>query len=141
MLGSTRDLNTGPEEDQQMALVLKAQGLPMTEMAMMEYLWQHSQKPDSLKTAISSSSGQRPDETRANTDDSLIDMVKNIDSVKGKNILFISNNPYICYQDAVAKSVLKPYDVTIETVGEAMHDDRMEIVLDTIARCLTNTKS
>lgn len=140
LLGSTRDLNTGPEADQQMAGVLKAHGIPMTEMAMMEYLWNQAQKPNSLKTlpVISSSSGQLPDGTRANTDDNLIDMAKNIDDIKGKNILFISNNPYICYQDAVAKRILQSYGATIETVGDAMSAESMENVLDTIARCLTN---
>ncbi len=140
LLGSTRDLNTGPEADQRMATVLKAKALPMTEMAMIEYLWQQAIKPRSCKAipVVSIQSGQRPDGTRANTDDTLIDMAKNIDHVKGKSILFISNNPYICYQDAVAKRVLKLYAVIIETVGDAMHGESMENVLDTIARCLTN---
>ncbi len=140
LLGSTRDLNTGPDADQQMAKLLKTKGVAETEMAMMQYLWNQAIKQKLCATVpvVSIQSGERPDGTRANTDDTLVDMAKNIDHVKGKNILFISNNPYICYQDAVAKSVLKSHYVAVETVGDAMDKESMENVLDTIARCLTN---
>jgi hypothetical protein len=140
LLGSTRDLATGTDSDQQIAEFLKAKNLTITEMAMMEYLWQQTVKPKLFNDVpvISIESGQRADGTRANTDDTLIDMAKNMDHAKGKNILFISDNPYICYQDAVAKRILKSYGVIIETVGDAMHAESMENVLDTVARCLTN---
>jgi hypothetical protein len=86
-------------------------------------------------------SGERPDGTRANTEDTLRDMTKDFGNVQGKNFLFVSNNPYICYQDAVSKKVLGQYGMSIETVGAAMSSgETMENVLDTVARCLTNIR-
>jgi len=140
LFGSTRDLNTGPELDRQMAAILKAQNINATEMAMLEYLWQQAVKPESLQAlpVVSFQSGQHPDGTRANMVDILKVMINSIDNIKGKNVLFISNNPHICFQDAVVKRVLSPYGVFIETVGDAMSKESMENVLDMTARCLTN---
>lgn len=140
LLGSTRDLNTGPEPDQKMADFLKQRGDPQTEMAMMEYLWTQFNKPKFCQkiAAVSIQAGQRNDSTRANTEDILVKLAQELKDINDKNILFISNNPYICYQDAVVKRILKPYNIITETVGEAMSEESMENVLDTIARCLTN---
>ena len=79
----------------------------------------------------------------------LEEMVKNSKDVDGKSFLFISNNPYIGFQDAVAKKILKSYKIEIETVGEGirnendldqpLEEERVENVLDSIAKCLTNT--
>ncbi len=143
LLGSTRDLKIGNEADQEMAKVLAAKNSVPTEMNMMNDIWQQTTMPESLKAiaVVSIQSGERPDGTRANTEDTLVDMVKGTHNVKGMTFLFISNNPYICYQDAVAKRVLEKYDVVIETVGEAMAPkETMENVVDTVARCLTNIK-
>ncbi len=141
LLGSTRDLNTGPDHDQKMAIFLKMMGEAETEMVMLEYLWKQLNKPKFCLNipVISIQSGNRSDGTRANTEDTLVEMVKKIENAQGKNILFISNNPYICYQDAVAKKVLNSFGVLVETVGEAMvSGESMENVLDTTASCLTN---
>lgn len=143
LLGSTRDLKIGNEADQEMSKILKKKELASTEMVMMNELWHQTKMPEKLRTitVVSIQSGERPDGTRANTEDTLVDMVKNGDNVEGKSFLFISNNPYICYQDAVAKRALDQYKVTVETVGEAMTpNETMENVLDTVARCLTNIK-
>ncbi len=140
LLGSTRDLNVGTEQDQRMAIFLKKMGSAETEMFMMQYLWSQINKPKFCASipVISIQSGNRADGTRANTEDSLVEMAKNIDSAQGKNILFISNNPYICYQDAVAKKILNSFGVSVETVGEGMSsEESMENVLDTVAKCLT----
>lgn len=141
LLGSTRDLNIGNDHDQKMAIFLRMMGVPETESVMMDYLWKQLNKPDFCLNipVISIQSGNRADGTRANTEDTLIEMVKNIQNTQGKSILFISNNPYICYQDAVAKKVLNSFGVLVETVGDAMDSsESMENVLDTVARCLTN---
>lgn len=140
LLGSTRDLKIGTEADKEMAQALEEKGAEATEMAMMQELWHQStlsQPSNSIIIAIQS--GQREDGTRANTEDTLRDMVKDFGDAKGKNFLFISNNPYIPYQDAVAKKVLSSSGANIETVGQAMPDNTtIENVLDTVARCLTN---
>ena len=141
LLGSTRDLKIGNESDQEMAKVLEKKGIAATEMTMMDHLWQQTKMPEQLRaiSVVSIQSGECPDGTRANTEDTLVDMLKDSGDVKEKSFLFISNNPYICYQDAVAKRVLGEYGVVVETVGEAMTpDEKMENVLDTVARCLTN---
>ena len=52
--------------------------------------------------------------------------------------MLVTNNPYICMHDAVAKKVLEPYEVNVETVGAAMEGEELEDVLDSIARCLYN---
>lgn len=141
LLGSDRDLNTGPEADQRMAEFLKLRESQETEMAMMEYLWSQFNKPKFCQDmkAISAQAGKRPDGTRAGTEDILMELVKIMGDVKGQSILFISNNPYICFQDAVVKRVLKHHNINTETVGDAMSGgESMENVLDTVARCLTN---
>jgi len=141
LLGSTRNLKIGNEADKAMAKVLETKGAATTEMAMVNEIWQQIPKPDSFKEipTVSIQSGQQPDGTRASTEDTLREMTKDFGDVKDKDFLFISNNPYIPYQDAVTKKVLGQYGMSIETVGEAMTaSTTMENVLDTVARCLTN---
>ena len=141
LLGSTRNLKIGNEADKTMAKVLETNGAAATEMAMVNEIWQQTPKPDSFKDipTVSIQSGQQPDGTRASTEDTLREMTKDFGDVKDKDFLFISNNPYIPYQDAVTKKVLGQYGMSIETVGEAMTaTTTMENVLDTVARCLTN---
>lgn len=143
LLGSTRDLKIGSDADKEMAKVLEAKNNEATEMAMMQELWQQTKLdlPKDIEI-IAIQSGQRLDGTRANTEDTLVEMLKDFGDVQGKSFLFISNNPYIPYQDAVAKKVLTSYGIKIETVGEAMSPSTtMENVLDTVARCLTNVKA
>ncbi len=140
LLGSTRDLKIGNGADQQMAEVLKSKNIATTEMAMVEYLWQQTKMPESLKNIPIQSMqvGERPDGTRADTEETLTGMVKNAGDIKDKNFLFISNNPYICLHDSVAKRVLEKSGANVETVGEAMRSEPVENVLDTIVKCLTN---
>ncbi len=141
LLGSTRDLKFGNEADKAMAKVLETKGAAATEMAMVNEVWQQTPKPDCFKDipTISIQSGQRPDGVRASAEDTLREMTKNFGDVNGKEFLFVSNNPYIPYQDAVTKKVLGSYGMSIDTVGEAMTaTTTMENVLDTVARCLTN---
>lgn len=142
LLGSTRDLKIGTDLDKKMAQVLEAKNLDPTEMNMMKNIWQKvvPNLPESI-TIVAIQSGRRPDGTRANTEDTLKDMLEDFGDAEGKSFLFISSNPYICYQDAVEKKVLIPYGAIVETVGEAMNkNETMENVLDTVARCLTNIK-
>jgi hypothetical protein len=141
LLGSTRNLKIGNDADKEMAKVLETKGAATTEMAMVNEIWQQIPKPDSFKEipTVSIQSGQQPDGTRASTEDTLREMTKDFGDVKDKDFLFISNNPYIPYQDAVTKKVLGQYGMSIETVGEAMTaSTTMENVLVTVARCLTN---
>ena len=151
LLGSTRDLKIGSIYDVEMAEVLEAKGIMPTEMAMINEIWEQVLNTDALKKIPVEriQTGQRPDGTRASTEDTLEEMVKNSKDVDGKSFLFISNNPYIVFQDAVAKKILKSYKIEIETVGEGirnendldqpLEEERVENVLDSIAKCLTNT--
>ena len=134
-------------------VLLLTKGIVPTEMTMMNEIWQNTRIQKTLRKIpiIQIQSGQRPDGTRANTDDTLREMAKDAGDVNGKSFLFISNNPYICYQDAVAKKILPPYGAEVETVGEAIRngktlgesieDEKVENVLDSVARCLTNIKN
>lgn len=116
LLGSTRDLKTGNQSDVEMAKILETKGIVPTEMAMMNEIWQNTRIQKTLRKIpiIQIQSGERPDGTRANTEDTLREMVKDAGDVNGKSFLFISNNPYICYQDAVAKKILTTYGVEVE---------------------------
>jgi len=144
LLGSTRDLKIGTQADKEMAKALEEKGAEATEMAMMKEFWQQNAELKLIEhiPVVAIQSGQREDGTRANTEDTLRDMVKDFGDAKDKNFLFISNNPYIPYQDAVAKKVLGSSGANIETVGQAMTSSTtMENVLDTVARCLTNIQA
>ena len=75
-----------------------------------------------------------------------MEMVKDGQNLKGKSFLFVSDNPYICFQDAIAKKTLTPYGIEVETVGEGVNnqkmlDEKIENVLHSVARCLTNVKA
>jgi len=114
--------------------------LKQKNIALDEYLWQQTPMPESLKTfpiklykASKRSYGVRP-----TLYDALMVMVNNAKITKGESFLLITNNPYICMHDAVAKKVLAPYEVNIETVGAAMEKESPEDVLDSIARGLYN---
>ena len=75
LLGSTRNLKIGNEADKAMAKVLETKGVAATEMTMMNELWQQTVVSESLKNlpVVSIVSGERPDGTRANTEDTLRD--------------------------------------------------------------------
>lgn len=140
LLGSSRDLKIGSDADKDMAKTLEAKNIDATETNMMNELWLQ-ERPEALKDmlVVAVQASQRPDGMRASAEDTLKSMAIDFGDVNGKSFLFISNNPYIPYQDAVVKKVLAPYGIRIETVGEAMGaQTTMENVLDTVARCLTN---
>ena len=140
LLGCERSLKSGPEEEKKLIPLLKQKNIALEEVAMVEYLWQQTPMPESLKTfpiklykASKRSYGVRP-----TLYDALMVMVNNAKITKGESFLLITNNPYICMHDAVAKKVLAPYEVNIETVGAAMEKESPEDVLDSIARGLYN---
>ncbi len=140
LLGTTRPLKNGPDDEKKLIPLLKQKNIKLNEMAMIEYLWHQTLMPDSLRSipvelfnATKSSDG-----FRATMADVLKVMINNIKITKGSNFLLVTNNPYICMHDAVAKKVLEPYEVNVETVGAAMEGEELEDVLDSIARCLYN---
>lgn len=51
------------------------------------------------------------------------------------NCLFISSQPYVGYQDSVARTYI-PAEFSIETVGTAVEEESISVLLDTIARWL-----
>ncbi|MCX7342572.1 MAG: hypothetical protein NT128_00260 [Proteobacteria bacterium] len=142
LLGCDRSLRSGADEEKKLIPLLKQKNIALEEVAMIEYLWQQTPMPESLKIfpiklykAIKSLGGLSP-----TLCDALMVMVSNAKITKGESFLLISSNPYICMHDAVAKKVLAPYEVNVETVGPAMEKESLEDVLDSIARCLYNLK-
>ncbi len=140
LLGSTRKLKDGSGEDKELVPILMANQLKADEMAMVEYLWQQTIKPESLSLipVTSFKAVEHVDGTRAGLADTLALVIKHTKITKGESFLLISNNPYVCLHDAIAKKQLKHYEVTIETVGDAMGEDPVEHVLDSVAKCLLN---
>ena len=148
LLGSTRDLKVGNKSDKEMVKTLEKKGLATTEIEMMNEIWQQTQMPDALKQipVVQVQAGERSDGMRASTEDTIMEMVKDGQNLKGKSFLFVSDNPYICFQDAIAKKTLTPYGIEVETVGEGVNnqkmlDEKIENVLHSVARCLTNVKA
>jgi len=71
---------------------------------------------------------------RPNTEDTLLAWLAN--KVKAKNLLIVSNQPFVLYQDSVTKRVLTPL-YQLETVGDCMFSNTpIVVMLDAIARYL-----
>jgi hypothetical protein len=141
LLGCERSLESGPDEEKKLIPLLKQKNIALKEAQMIEYLWQQTNMPESLKTfPIKLYKADKGVDGKPTLYDALMVMVSSTIITKGGNFLIISNNPYICMHDAVAKKVLGPYEVNIETVGPAMAKESLEDVLDSIARCLYNLR-
>lgn len=143
ILGSNRDLRMGPIDEQICANKLVQKGLNTTEIQMMIYVWDEiKSKNQFLKNirVIFVNTPNKPDGTRSGTIENLNEMLKlSRDGFKNKYVLCISNNPYVPYQDSVAKKVLKPLGVFVETVGDAISaDEKLENLLDAVALTLNN---
>jgi hypothetical protein len=139
LLGTVRSLRNGPEDERKLIPLLKQKKITLDEMSMIEYLWQQTAIPDSLKSIpIKSHKAVKGLDGRPTQHDALTVMVNNTKIIKGEKFLIITNNPYICMHDAIAKKVLGPYEINVETVGPAMEAESIEDVLDSIARCLYN---
>ncbi len=142
LLGCERKLEIGPDEEKKLIPLLKQENIALEETEMIEYLWQQTDMPESLKTFPIKlyKANKRSDGVRLTLCDALMVMVSNAKITKGENFLLITNNPYICMHDAVAKKILGPYGINVETVGAAMDMEKesLENVLDSIARCLYN---
>jgi len=76
-------------------------------------------------------------ERRPNTDDTIKAWAK-LKKEKG-SILVISNQPFVEYQELVARLHLSPY-YQVEAVGPKRNEHNIEIYLDQIARVLYNLK-
>jgi hypothetical protein len=73
---------------------------------------------------------------RPNTQSTMVYWTKKV--IDRGSVLFISNQPYICYQNAVACMVM-PETLSFETVGFAINKSyylRASLLLDTVARWL-----
>ena len=74
---------------------------------------------------------------KASTADTFIDWLKQ--NPESGSCLVISNNPYIGYQDLVARTFL-PSDFKIETVGSQGSGEKVSVYLDNLARWLYQEK-
>ena len=142
LLGSDRDLRAGSLDDQSYAIKLVNRGIEPSEMQMMICLWEDlKQKYSQLKDmrVILIKANKKPNGKRAGTIDNLEAMTKLTPDLKGKHILFVSNNPYVAYQDSVCKRVLHKTEAIFETVGDAAStNETVENILDSIAMTLDN---
>lgn len=145
LLGSDRDLRAGTVDDQAYAIKLVNRGIEPNEMQMMICVWDDLKKKYPklqnmrviLVTAPKKANGKR-----AGTIDNLESMAKLTPDLKGKHILFISNNPYISYQDSVCKKVLQETEAIFETVGDAASENEtVENILDSVAMTLDNIEN
>lgn len=145
LLGSDRDLRAGNLDDQSYAIKLVNRGIEPSEMQMMICLWENlKQKYPKLQDmrVILIKANKKPNGKRASTIDNLEAMLKLNQNISNQHILFISNNPYIAYQDSVCKKVLQKTGVIFETVGDAAStNETVENILDSIAMTLDNVEN
>ena len=80
----------------------------------------------------------KPGQKRPTTKDTIEDWL-NTSPTPG-NCLFISNQPFVTYQDTVARKIL-PDTFLIETVGEKSTDKKPSTFLDSIARTIYSYKN
>jgi hypothetical protein len=114
--------------------------LPKNEIEMMKLVFDRAMLPDGMKDlkVIFVEIPMKPFKRgfrRPNTKDTVKMWLKNFNPYPGK-CLVISNQPYVGYQDAVLREVLKK-DFEIETVGKkANKNTKIVIFLDTMTRWL-----
>jgi hypothetical protein len=114
--------------------------LPKTEAQAFAYIFNQIALPDQMKsvplTIIDSKMRTNPDNTvkRPTTGDTIFDWLAQ--QPKPGTCLLISNQPYVHYQDSVAKTFI-PANWPVETVGQsASNSTRIVELLDTLARTL-----
>lgn len=115
--------------------------LPTTEYGMMKLVYDQADMPAAFAsipvTFIDSPMQQKPDGTlaRPTTGDTIKDWLAT--EPKTGSCLFISNQPYVGYQDAVARTFM-PATFGVETVGPRVDkdDELVAVLLDTMARWL-----
>lgn len=116
--------------------------LPETESGMIRMVFDQADLPEKLKKEVrivfvETPMQQRPDGSlrRPNTGDTIIHWKRTCAPTPG-SCLVISSQPYVCYQDAVARTFLSKY-FGVETIGSCVQDDLpLAVHLDNIARWL-----
>ncbi len=88
----------------------------------------------------------KEDGKRPNTADTIKKWLEDYKPSPNTSVLAISNQPYICYQDAVLKAVLDENNlldsITVETVGSVMDpNEKIVTVLDTLARYIYSSRA
>lgn len=130
LLGSERPLNAVFEPS--------ANKGAKTEMQMIEAHTFEKQKswPPAMQSVpvISVNTLNGPNGERANTRDTILSWLNAEPKPKPGSVLAVSNQPYVHYQDAAARSAL-PAGFTLETVGAAAEKDcKISICIDSLAR-------
>lgn len=119
--------------------------LPTTEITMMQFIYDQADLPKEFMACpvkfISTplqKTNYAANPRNPNTADIITTWLAQ-DPMNG-TCLFISNNPYIGYQDAVVRTTM-PQDFIIETVGNAATDEtKLSVFLDNCARWLYTEK-
>lgn len=142
MLGSDRSLSDS-EPDKEIMDKVAAKNYEPTEFGMMQYLYNEVYKdklPSELKKIkVLWVNTLRPaHKARADTDDTIIKWLQEDKVSNGSNILVVSSQPFIGYQDKVVKYVFAKTGVkaNIETIGDKIGEEKENpiLVLDSIAR-------
>ncbi len=108
--------------------------LPTTETEMIRMVYDQMKIPDNLSFTIFNTPMMDNGTRRPNTGDTIKTWLSSKPEVG--LCLFISNNPFIGYQDAVARFVM-PKEFVIETAGAcASVDEKLSVHLDNLARWL-----
>lgn len=116
---------------------------PDTETELLKFIFNQAELPldflNNINVIFIDTPMQKNDDgsvRRPNTKDQIELWLKSVNVLKPRQCIFISNNPYIGYQNSVAKSYL-PTEFYIETVGPAaFKDEKISVYLDTLARWL-----
>jgi hypothetical protein len=105
-----------------------------TETEMVLYAWETADLPDGMRKLPLTVIDAKMQNGRPTTKDTLLEWLKS-HPVPGR-CLMISNQPYVQYQDALAKAYL-PSDFIIETIGDQADENMpMSVHLDNIGRFL-----
>ncbi len=141
VLGSERNLAKGSEAEKEVLKELQKKKIKTTEYEAAKHLWESNKiklKSNPKLAPIFVNTLNKENGDRATTEDTLLELKKLLPkSVKGKTFLIISSNPYISYQDTIAKKVLLPMGCDVFTVGStALKSTNMKNVLDSIALTL-----
>lgn len=113
--------------------------VPVTEADAMKLVYKHSAMPENMKKVplvvidVPMQVAKNGALTRPTTGDTVNAWMKL--QPQAGSCLVVSNQPYVNYQDSVAKTLL-PHNFSVETVGERSEDTNIDVYLDTVARLL-----
>ncbi|MCH9631442.1 MAG: hypothetical protein S4CHLAM37_14650 [Chlamydiia bacterium] len=114
--------------------------LPVNETQMAKFIYESAKLPEGMKklpveyVCADIKSAHLFAHITPTTSDTILTFLEN--QPKEKKILLVSNQPYVMYQDLIAKYFLKD-EYEVETIGDKARDKiEVSALLDNIAKCL-----